>query len=57
MKDIEISRKFGLPISTIQDWKKADKDTWRYKVYIKLKDDNPSCERLFVRQLRLVELL
>ena len=37
MKDTEISRKFGLPISTIQDWKKTDKDNWRYKIYHYLK--------------------
>ncbi len=42
MKDIEISRKFGLPISTIQDWKKTDKENWRYKLIMYLKKQNES---------------
>lgn len=37
MKDIEINRKFGIPISTIQDWKNTDKDNWRFKLYTFLK--------------------
>ena len=37
MKDTEISKKYGIPISTLQDWKKSGKENWRYKVYMKLK--------------------
>ncbi len=38
MKDVEINKKFGIPVTTLQDWKKADKDTWRNKVYLHLKN-------------------
>ncbi len=37
MKDIDMNRKFGIPLSTLQDWKKADKENWRYKLYMYLK--------------------
>ena len=32
-------KKYNLPSSTIQDWKNRDKDNWRYKIYMKLKQD------------------
>jgi len=38
MKDSEINKKFGLPISTIQDWKKTDVENWRYKLIMYLKE-------------------
>ena len=37
MKDIDINKYFGIPISTIQDWKKSDPNRWRYKLYKHLK--------------------
>ena len=37
IKDIEISRQLGIPISTIQDWKNSDKKGWRYKLYLRLR--------------------
>lgn len=37
MKDTEIKQYFGVPISTLQDWKKSDPDNWRNKVYKLLK--------------------
>ena len=36
LTDKEVSEKYGIPKSTLQDWKK-DKESWRYKVYLKLK--------------------
>ena len=36
LKDVEIVKIYGIPKSTLQDWKK-DKESWRYKVYLKLK--------------------
>jgi hypothetical protein len=33
MKDIELSKSVGLPVSTIQDWKKRKKEDWRHKIY------------------------
>ena len=35
--DIELVRIFGIPNSTIQDWKKGDKNNWRYKLYTYLR--------------------
>jgi hypothetical protein len=37
LKDIELVRIFGIPNSTIQDWKKGDKNNWRYKLYTYLR--------------------
>ncbi len=37
MKDIEMHKQFAIPLSTLQDWKKAPKDNWRYKLYTHLK--------------------
>lgn len=37
MKDVDITRKFGIPSRTIQDWKNTDKGNWRFKVYNFLK--------------------
>lgn len=37
IKDTKIKELFGVPISTLQDMKKSDKDNWRYKVYTFLK--------------------
>ncbi len=37
LKDTEITKKYGVPRSTLQDWKNRDIDNWRYKVYMKLK--------------------
>ena len=42
MKDVEISKKYGIPARTIADWKKADPANWRFKVYTKLKDEEKS---------------
>jgi len=39
MKDVEISRKWGIPLQTLYFWKKTEKDNWRYKVYQAMKDD------------------
>jgi len=36
LTDVEIIKIYGIPKSTLQDWKK-DKESWRYKVYLKLK--------------------
>jgi len=27
----------GMPIGTLRDWEKSDKDKWRYRLYISLK--------------------
>lgn len=35
--DTSISKFFNLPYQTISDWKKADKNNWRYKIYSFLK--------------------
>jgi len=35
--DTAINKRFGIPISTIQDWKKTDKNNWRFKLYAYLK--------------------
>jgi len=40
LKDIEISRLFSVPVSTLQDWKKSNKDKWRYRIYTYLKLQN-----------------
>ena len=37
IKDTDIARQLGIPITTIQDWKKSDKNGWRYNLYMKLK--------------------
>ncbi len=47
MKDIEMNRKFGIPLSTLQDWKKSGKDNWRFKMYMYLKDTREQCPRFF----------
>lgn len=36
-KDTDIHKKFGIPISTLQDWKKRENDNWRKKLYLYLK--------------------
>lgn len=41
MKDIEIKKEYNIPLSTLQDWKKADKDNWRKKVYDLLQSQIP----------------
>jgi hypothetical protein len=33
MKDTELTKYLGLPNTTSRDWKKADKDNWRYRIY------------------------
>ena len=33
MKDTQLKERFGIPISTLSDWKKADSKNWRYKLY------------------------
>ena len=33
MKDTEISNLFGIPYSTIADWKKRSSNDWRAKLY------------------------
>lgn len=33
MKDIEMSRLFGIPVNTIQDFKKSAPSNWRNQVY------------------------
>jgi hypothetical protein len=38
VKDVLISRRFGLPIQTIQKWKNADASDWRYKIYNLVKE-------------------
>jgi len=38
MKDTEISKRFGIPISTLSDWKKRDQRNWRYKLYWFIKE-------------------
>jgi len=45
MKDTEIHEKFGIPISTLQDWKKRDDDNWRKKLYLHLKNDDEKEEQ------------
>lgn len=37
VKDIDVTREYGVPTRTLQDWKNADKSSWRYKVYKALK--------------------
>ena len=38
IEDVAISRRFNLPARTLADWKKADKDNWRYRVYTFFKE-------------------
>ena len=38
MKDTEISKRFGIPISTLSDWKKRDQSNWRFKLYWFMKE-------------------
>ena len=37
LKDVEISRIFNIPISTLQDWKRNPKENWRWRIYQHLK--------------------
>jgi len=37
MKDIEINKVFGIPINTLQEWKKNPDDNYRKKLYLFLK--------------------
>ena len=39
IKDTDIHKKFGIPISTLQDWKNREKDNWRKKIYLYLKKE------------------
>ena len=39
MTDVAISKKFGIPIQSLQNWKKRDKANWRHKLYVYLKKD------------------
>ncbi len=39
LTDVEISCKYGIPTRTLQDWKNKDKDNWRSKVYLSLKNE------------------
>jgi len=39
IKDTDIHKKFGIPISTLQDWKKRNNDNWRKKIYLYLKKE------------------
>jgi len=39
IKDTDIHKKFGIPISTLQDWKNREKDNWRKKIYFYLKKE------------------
>lgn len=38
-KDIDITKKYGIPTRTLQDWKNRTPDNWRYKVYMKMKKE------------------
>jgi hypothetical protein len=37
MFDTDITKKIGIPVTTLQDWKKKSPDNWRYKLYTFLK--------------------
>ena len=37
MKDIEIFKKWGIPLQTLQGWKKTKDGNWRKKIYEFLK--------------------
>jgi len=37
LNDTEISKKFGIPTRTLQDWKNKNSDNWRTKIYQKIK--------------------
>ena len=39
-KDVEISREHGIPVNTLADWKKTDKENWRYGLYHHLKESD-----------------
>ena len=37
LTDKQVSEKYGIPRSTVNDWRNSNKESWRYKVYLKLK--------------------
>ncbi len=51
MKDIEITNTYGVPRGTLQDWKKADCKSWRFKLYHHLKDDTVKYAGEFEKKL------
>ncbi len=42
--NIEILKEFGIPLSTLADWRTARKDSWRFKLYNFLKYKYSSIE-------------
>ena len=38
MKDTDISKFFGIPSRTLASWKIADKNNWRRKLYLFMRD-------------------
>lgn len=51
LNDMDIMRLFGVPNTTMRDWKKKDKSDWRYKVAMFLKSQDKERVEAFFKGL------
>ena len=55
LNDMNIMRLFGVPNTTMRDWKKKDKSDWRYKVAMFLKSQDKERVEAFLKAYELEE--
>jgi len=54
MKDVEINKVFGIPINTLQEWKKNPDDNYRKKLYLFLKSfEKNEAEKLLKKAMKI----
>jgi hypothetical protein len=56
LNDMDVMRLFGVPNTTMRDWKKKDKGDWRYKVAMFLKSQDKERVEAFLKAYELEEL-
>jgi hypothetical protein len=54
LSDMDIKRLFGIPNTTMRDWKKKDKSDWRYKVAMFLKSQEKDKVEAFLKSFDLL---
>jgi len=53
LKDTEVKKYFGVPVTTMRDWKKKDKNDWRYRVAMFLKNQDHKKVEAFLKVFEL----